>query len=186
MTLIILTIILAFIIYIEPDFFSAFHRISNIVHFLSGNIDIASADASLRARLSRSWTAVQVWTNHPFIGVGLDNLLYHTPSYTQPTWHPHGPREAFVYSSNIWTQALATTGIIGFLALVSLLVGSLIIVHKSMGPKIDGQYTLLLLLCSLLVWSNIVASFTVFVNPIRWLDLSFVYLILANKHNLSC
>lgn len=181
--LILVPLTVAGLVYIGIDFFSALERISNLWNFLTGQIDLTAVDSSFRARSARALVALQVWKDHPLIGVGLNNLQFHTASYEAPSWYPIS-QKVFVSSHNIWTQSLATMGIIGFMALVLVWGGSLWFVYRAMKSSV-GDYKILLIASYFIIWSNILAVSTVFVNPMRWIDLAVVYLILNNKDRLT-
>lgn len=107
-------------------------------------------DASTRVRNEMVSNAIQLFKEHPFLGVGINNFRYYAVSRFNLF--------AEVYAHNNYVELLATTGILGFAAyyfpLLYTFVASLKEVLKNIG-KVKPMYFLVLTLVTVRLLGDI-------------------------------
>jgi len=92
---------------------SFFHRFRNIAQDLRGTVTL-SQRVGLTSRGYYNKAGIKIWKAHPVLGVGLGNYGSY---YIRPEFNPGIRGRRTLPPHNIYIQALAETGVLGFTAL---------------------------------------------------------------------
>jgi len=92
---------------------SFFNRFKNLNTDLRGTVEL-SQRVGLTTRGYFNKAGIKIWKAHPVLGVGLGNFGYY---YIQPEFNPGLRGNKKLPPHNIYVQALAETGTVGFLVL---------------------------------------------------------------------
>jgi O-antigen ligase len=76
-------------------------------------------DSSLRGRKSENLAGLQMWTDHPLLGVGPDNFELHYQTYSATIGIDRRPQARSAH--NLYLESLAETGLLGALAFLGVL-----------------------------------------------------------------
>lgn len=108
---IVLMLVIMFIILISnlPMFDFVNMRLQNLINYLSGE---GKLDASIRGRSSLNQLGVQLFSQHPIIGIGIDCPRIPARQQTGNDWYLH----------NNYLELLAGGGIIGFICFYSIYI----------------------------------------------------------------
>lgn len=89
--------------------------------------------------------ALEVFKNNPILGTGPETFAYSFPRF-KPIDHNLTSEWDFVYNKahNEYLNALANTGILGFLSYLSIIIASLIILYKSKRYELLAGYSAML------------------------------------------
>jgi len=140
---------------------------------------------SLTRRLGRQLIALEIWRDHPFLGVGLNQMRNYVLNYGFPAWYRD--KGVFIASHNMWTNALAEMGVVGFIPL--LLLWTMALTRIRIGyRRLSGTYSGVLLQAFFYVLvAEVISSMTtyIFANTMRWFHLSMAFLILSNRDRLG-
>jgi O-antigen ligase len=90
-----------------------FNRFENVSAQLRGTV-VLSQRGGLTTRGYFNKAGMRIWKAHPVLGVGLGNFGYY---YIQPEFNPGRRGTAKLPPHNLYVQALAETGTVGFLVL---------------------------------------------------------------------
>lgn len=135
---------------------------------------------SLIRRLGRQSVSLQIWKDHPVLGIGLNQTQFFTKNYILPEWTTGNLR--FVSSHNMWIQALTEMGLIGFVALLAMwlfTLNNIRTMHNNSKSNIGRALSLVLFY--ILISEVISATHTFMIgNLIRWLNLALVLLVANN------
>lgn len=115
---------------------------------------LGSAGFDIVARFDSWLFAMQVWWSHPIFGVGVGNFekLEYEHEYLPSEWVQTGstPQNAYVY-------LLALSGVVGFLSMLAILVGS---VRSNLSLKRNPQFGLIALALAFALTTVLFASLT--------------------------
>jgi O-antigen ligase len=92
---------------------SFFHRFENLNDLMRGTV-VLSERVGLSTRGYYNKAGIKIWGAHPVFGVGLGNYGYY---YIQPEFNPGIRGSSRLPPHNIYIQALAETGTVGFAVL---------------------------------------------------------------------
>jgi O-antigen ligase len=82
-----------------------------------------ASDSSVRGRLGENLAALDMFRDHPLLGVGLDNFEIEYSSYAQRVAVDFRPEARAAHS--LYLEALAETGVLGTFGLLALLLAAL-------------------------------------------------------------
>jgi O-antigen ligase len=108
---------------------SYYDRILTLQGFLpdaSGRIDIRT-DNSIQGRASQNLTAWSIFTQHPFVGIGLDNFEFRYPEFSKEIGL--APSSSNKSLHNLYLEVATETGILGlsvFLLMIGLSIRALL------------------------------------------------------------
>ncbi len=138
------------------------------------------ASGSLIRRLGRQSVSLQIWRDHPVLGIGLNQTQFFTKSYILPDWTTGNLR--FVSSHNMWVQALTEMGLVGFAALLTLWLFALNRIRAMHNNSERSVGRALSLVLFYILLSEVISATHTFMigNLIRWLNLSLVFLVANN------
>ncbi len=109
---------------------SIFQRVSDFVPYLSvvdvRGVEITDANFAVLERMAHWQSALAMWTDHPWLGVGIGNYEPVYPRYALPLW-PLPLGHAHNYYLNIGAEA----GILGFVAYLLLWGAALAVSWRS-------------------------------------------------------
>lgn len=85
--------------------------------------DYHEAEWSGLLRINDSIAAIRMWLDHPFLGIGWGNYIFHYPKYDPRmvvwTWEKSTPANSVV--GNLYVNFLAETGLSGFIILLLII-----------------------------------------------------------------
>lgn len=146
--------------YFDERFGRIAERLVNLT-FLEGN-------TSLARRARGLLEGIRVWLEHPVLGVGMNNFVYHSRSV--------------VATQNAWAELLADRGALGFLSMLGIYGSALVLLLRRWQRKISLTWpsgTLILGLVLILVSDMVNAFFTLtWVIPQRWFTLGLANLLI--------
>ena len=93
------------------DLLGPFVRITNLLYVLFISGDLSIIDSSFMVRLGKIIVGLQVWLDHFWIGVGLNNIGNFSSNYSLGNWFRYD--SDFVFTNVFYIQTLAETGILG-------------------------------------------------------------------------
>jgi O-antigen ligase len=92
-------------------------RLADLVPFLAVSdvrgIEVTDANFSVLERMAHWQAALDMWGDHPWLGIGIGNYAAAYPRYSLPTWD-----EPLGHAHNYYLNIGAETGLVGFLAYV--------------------------------------------------------------------
>jgi len=98
--------------------------------------DYREAEWSALLRINDSIAGIRMWLDHPFLGIGWGNYIFHYPKYDPHivvwTWEKSTPVNSVV--GNLYVNFLAETGLSGFvifLLIIFKFIGVLVVAIKS-------------------------------------------------------
>ena len=140
------------------------YRVEGLLSPLTGKE--GDTTTSLEQRVQRMTAAIEVWADHPLLGVGLNNTHYLSASK---------------YINSGWVKLLSSQGLVG-LASMGLLLASCLYALRRMAVVVGPHSWLQLVLLSLfyLIISDAIDTMITFdwASPIRWFSISLANMTL--------
>jgi O-antigen ligase len=100
-----------------PGYFK--ERVGDLANDVKRSVLIQNQGSDLTSRGHLNTAGIRIWLAHPVIGVGIGNFGYY---YLQREYTQGLTGTNKTVAHNIYVQALAETGLVGFLVLVSVIV----------------------------------------------------------------
>ncbi len=98
---------------------SLVNRLSELREFVGlvdiRHVEITDANFSVIERLAHWQAALGMWTDHPWLGVGIGNYAASYPAYNLPRWY-----EPLGHAHNVYLNFGAEAGLLGFLTYLAL------------------------------------------------------------------
>ena len=98
-------------------------RISDPVSYFVGpdpaHTEITDDNFAVLERLAHWQAGLQMFSDHPWIGVGIGNFAEAYPSYALPHWY-----DALGHADNVYVNFMAETGILGAIAFIVFWLGA--------------------------------------------------------------
>jgi len=164
---------------IGVNFVGVTERISGIGKGLSSAGLAGVGGKSVGVRLAGAVAAVGLWTEHPLLGVGLNQFGASLPGYA-PSWFKY-PADQLTLINSVWPQVLVETGLLGLTMVVLLWVVALRTVRRAIKVEIGDNKVLLIAVFCVLLIDVIGVSFNLpFTHPQRWFDLGLASVILRS------
>lgn len=108
---------------------AAVQRFQTIVALVPGSGEDAVAQSQFAGRASEMLAAVHMFSDHPWIGVGLGNFNVHYVDYSRSIgWDPRREDRS---AHSLYLETAAEGGILGLAALVTLLAGAYVTMGRS-------------------------------------------------------
>ncbi len=136
------------------------------------------SDGSTQERLARAKVALQIWADHPLLGVGFGNFEQAAADVAPPAWYYQG-QVTIDSSGSPWLGVLAELGIVGFLAAAGVWLSMLLRLHRAARLARPADYlSVILLALFYVVLADVIyllqgGSLTA---PQRWFDLGLASL----------
>jgi probable O-glycosylation ligase (exosortase A-associated) len=100
----------------------------------AGTVGISSMEASARMRMQLLKGGLEMFSDHPFLGVGIGNFIAHSFQYSGLV-----PPQ---YAHNMFLHVAAETGILGFLLFVAILYSSWRILRRVQSSTVGDRTSL--------------------------------------------
>ncbi|MBP8001553.1 MAG: O-antigen ligase family protein [Chloroflexi bacterium] len=97
-------------------------RLATTLDLLPGSKTDARNETSFRGRTSEVLVAWHIFTDHPILGVGLNNYKYYYQDYAQPLGWDNRREERSAH--NLYLEIAAETGLIGLAAFTAILINA--------------------------------------------------------------
>jgi len=173
----------------KMNFLSGFSRVKHeYIRFIAKSV----ATGSIRQRLLHNLRAIKIWSDHPLLGVGINNVPYYHNTYSPPAWLEGDPIEEYG-GGNMWAMALGEMGIVGFGGLALLWISALLKMRQYVRITRNNSNSsfLALVFYYVLLGEAINSLFShQFIHIQRWFYLSLAVLVMfyinsVTNHNKS-